>query len=64
MTRKPNSNDKSLQEENDSLKKEKKGLNCKFGPIATAFKFHESSCGSHKQHPEMKKKIQAEVDFS
>ena len=50
MTRKPNSNAKSLQEENDSLKKEKQSLNFKFGQIATAFKFHEASCVSHNQH--------------
>ena len=60
MTQKSNSNAKSFQEENGSLKKErnKKILKDGFGRIATAFKSHESSCGGHKQHPEMEKPLE------
>ena len=55
MTRKSTSNAKSLQEKNDSLKREKKSLKDEFGRIATALKSHDSSRGSHKQHPQMEK---------
>ena len=53
MTRKANSNAKSLEKENDYLKK-KNSVKDEFGRIATALKSHENSCGGHKQHPEMK----------
>ena len=49
----------SLQEENQSLKKEIESLKDEFGRIAAAFKSHESSCGGHKQYdPEMKKSLE------
>ena len=48
---------KSLQEQNESLKKEIESLKDEFGRIAT--KSHESSCGGHKQHdPEMEKSLE------
>ena len=56
---------KSLQEENESLKKAIECLKDEFGGIATAFKSHESSCGGRKQHDsEMEKSLEfsAQVD--
>ena len=60
MTQKSNSNANSFQEENESLKKErnKKSLKDEFGRMATAFECHESSCGGHKQHPEMEEALE------
>ena len=60
MTRKANSNTKSLDKENDYLKE--KNLKDEFGRIATALKSHNSSRGGHKQHPEIEQ-VQAEADF-
>ena len=54
MTRKSNSNAKSLEKENDYLKK-KKSLKEEFRRIATALEFRESSRGGLKQHPEIEK---------
>ena len=55
MTRKSNSNAKSLQDERTTLwRKREKSLNDEFGRIATALKSPESSCGGHKQHPALK----------
>ena len=58
MTQKSNSKVKSLQEENDCLKKGIESLKDEFGRIATAPKSHESSCGSHKPHPEVEKSLE------
>ena len=58
MTQKSNSKVKSLQEENDCLKKAIESLKDEFGWIATAPKSHESSCGSHKPHPEVEKSLE------
>jgi len=59
LTTDSNSRVKSLQEENESLKKGTESLKDEFGRIATAFKSHESSCGGHKQHdPEMEKSLE------
>ena len=58
MTQKSNSKVKSLQEENDCLKKAIESLKDEFGRIATAPKSHESSCGSHKPHPKVEKSLE------
>ena len=59
MTTDNDSKVNSLQEENESLKKEIKSLKDDFERIATAFKSHESSCGGHKQHyPEIEKSLE------
>ena len=58
MTRKSNSNAKFLQEENESLKKEIECLKDEFERVGTALKSCESSCGGHKQHPEMETSLE------
>ena len=55
MTRKSNSNAKSLQEENESLKNEIESLRDKIWTIATTLK---SSYGGHKQRTEMEKSLE------
>jgi len=58
MTRRSNSNAKSLQEENVSLKKEIESLKHELGRITSALKSHESSHGDHKPHPETEKTLE------